>query len=78
MKGKGYQFIADITKGVILIFTGLIVLEQIGLQVQLAANSFLIVLAGIMLAFSLAVGIGMGLGLQKDARAYWKKLQKKL
>jgi len=78
VKGRGHQFIADVTRVVILVFTAMVVLDQIGLQIDIAKNSFLIVLGGIALAFSLAVGLSVGLGMQKDAAKYVRDLKRKL
>ena len=77
-KGKGSDVLSGLTKIVILVFTALIVLDQIGIAVSVARNSFLIVLGGIMLALALALGIGFGLGLKDEARNIVKDLKRKL
>lgn len=44
--------------GVVIIFAGLMALEQLGLHVQLVTSSFQIILASLGLAFGLAFGLG--------------------
>lgn len=77
-KAKAAGLVALIARVVILVFTALIVLRQINVQVQVAESSFLIVLAGIMLGVSLALGISFGLGGKEDAKKWIKDLKKKL
>jgi len=77
-RGKGSDVLAGATKVIILVFTALIVLDQIGIAVSVARNSFLIVLGGIMLALALALGIGFGLGLKDEAKAIVKEVRRNL
>ena len=49
-------------------------LDQIGVNVKLAENAFLIILAGIMLALAIAFGLGM----KDEAGDIVKKMKKKL
>lgn len=78
VRGKGHQLIADVANGVILVFTALLVLDQVGLKVSVATNSFLIILGALGLGFALAVGLAFGLGMQKEAGSYLKQLKRKL
>ena len=74
---KSSPGVAYVAKLIILIFTVLLALDQIGLRLSLAHNTFLIILGGVMLAFSIAVGIGYGLGLKDAAKkriSKWNKL----
>ena len=77
-RGKGADVLASLAKVIILVFTALIVLDQVGIAVSVARNSFLIVLSGIMLALALALGIGFGLGLKDEAHTILKDLKRKL
>ncbi len=77
-KTKGAEFIADAAKFVILIIFALVVLEQIGIKIGLVQNAVLVVLGGVVLAFSLGVGIAFGLGGKDDAKAIVSQLRKKL
>lgn len=67
-------FVAGVSYIIVLIFTILIAFEQIGINVSLVSDSFLIILAGIMLA----VGIGFGLGMKSEAERIVKSWKKKL
>lgn len=77
-KAKAAGLIAMVAKVIILVFVALIVLSQIDVQVRVAESSFLIVLAGIMLAIGLAVGLSFGLGGKTEAAATIKKIKKKI
>lgn len=68
------HFVAGIAQMIVLIFTFLIALEQIGINISVASDSFLIILAGIMLALA----IGFGLGMKSEAEKTIKKWKKKL
>ena len=57
------------------IFLILLVLEQIGVNLILAENSSLIVLAGFMLAVGLALGIGFGNAIKDEATKVMKKMK---
>ena len=58
----------------ILIFTFIIAFEQIGINISIVSNTFLIILAGVMLA----LGLGFGLGLKSEAEKIIKSWRKKL
>ncbi|MBI4441655.1 hypothetical protein HY639_05795 [Candidatus Woesearchaeota archaeon] len=75
-KAKGANVIADIAWGGILVFAGLMALTQMSVAVSLAENTFLILLAGIVFATALALGLGFGLALKDEAVAQIKKLKK--
>ncbi len=76
VKMKSAAGVAHIAKMVVMIFMILLALDQIGLKLSLAHNTFLIILGGIMLAFSLAVGIGYGMALRETAQKRLKDLKK--
>ena len=76
-KARAAGALALIAKIVILIFTALIVFNQIGIKVQVAETSFLIVIGGIMLGLALMFGIGFGLAMKDEAKQSIKKLKKK-
>lgn len=77
-RAKAASIIATAAKTIILIFTAIIVLDQIGVKVDIAANSVLIILSGIMLGLALMFGIGFGLAMKDEARSFITKLKKKL
>lgn len=72
-KIRSAGLIANIAKVTIIIFAIIVALEQAGLRISVATNSFLIILAGIMLA----LGIGFGLGLKDEAKRVIDSLKKK-
>src|SRR3990172_6124903 len=65
-RAKAADVLASAAKIVIYIFTAIIVLDQIGVKIELAANSVLIILSGIMLGLALMFGIGFGLAMQSE------------
>lgn len=75
---KSAGIVASAAKLVILVFTAIMVLDQIGVKVDFATNSLLVVLAGIMLGLALMFGIGFGLAMQDEARKMIADLKKKL
>jgi len=77
-KAKAASVIAGVAKVVILIFVALIVLDQIGVKVAVAQSSFLIILAGIMLAIALMLGIGFGYAFKDEAKKIIKHTKKNL
>jgi len=77
-RAKAAGVIASAAKIVILIFTAIIVLDQIGVKIDVARNSVLIILAGIMLGLALMFGIGFGLALKDEAKGMITKMKKKL
>lgn len=74
VKAKSSGVIAGITKVIIVIFTLIIALSQLGIDVSIAENSFLIVLAGVMLALA----IGFGLAMKDELKPVIKDMKKKL
>jgi len=77
-KAKSAAVIGSAAKFVIYIFTVLIVLEQIGVKIAVAQNSFLIILGGIMLAIALMAGIGFGIAFKEEAKKIIHDVKRKL
>jgi len=75
-KAKGAVIIAKGLQIILYIFTLLLVLEQFGITISLSDDSFMIVLAGIMLAIAIAFGIGFGNALKTPADKMLKELNK--
>ncbi len=78
VKGHASAIIASSSKIIIFIATVLIALRQIGIDVNFAESSFLIILAGIMLGLALAFGIGYGDALKGEAKKSVAKIKKYL
>ncbi len=74
MKAKSSKLIAYAAKIIIVIFTLIIALNQLGIDVSVAESSFLIILAGIMLTMA----IGFGLALKDEAKPVIKKIMGKI
>ena len=75
-KMRGMVVASGILKVVILFLVLVIGLSQIGIDVSILENSFLIILGALGLGFALALGIGLGLGMRKPAEeavSKWKK-----
>ncbi len=77
-RAKGSKIVASIAKWVIYVFVALLVLNQIGVKVALAENSFMIILSGVVLMLALMVGISFGLGFKEEAKKIITDVKRKL
>lgn len=68
--------IAKITKVVIVFATVIIALNQIGIDISFAENTLLILVAGVTLAISIAVGLAFAYGLKPHAKEMCDKFSK--
>ena len=75
---RGMLEMSGVLKIVILFLVLVIGLKQVGVEVGVLENSFLILLGALGLGFALALGIGLGLGLRDEAEGWLVKLKKKL
>jgi hypothetical protein len=66
-KVKGMVVLSKIVKWFILFIIIISAFRQIGIQVDLIEDVFLIVIGALAVGIALALGIGLGLGLKKDA-----------
>jgi len=73
---KGIKAIVRLLKWVIVFMVIVIALRQIGLQVDLLENAFLLVLGALAIGIALALGIALGLGLKKDSEKFIRDLMK--
>ncbi|MFH1638221.1 MAG: hypothetical protein ABIB71_07380 [Candidatus Woesearchaeota archaeon] len=73
---KGTKFMSSLLKVVIIFIAIVIALEQIGIQVSILENAFLIILGSFGLGVALAIGLAFGLGLKSKAPQYLEKLKK--
>ncbi len=64
---KGMQVMAKLTKWVVLFLALMVGLKQLGLQIDVLTDAFLILLSAMGLGLALALGIGLGLGMRKTA-----------
>lgn len=77
-KAKGAGTVVFAAKIVIWVFTAMIVLDQIGVKIDIARNSVLIIVGGIMFGLALMFGIGFGLALKDEAKKMIAGIRKKL
>lgn len=64
---KGMSVLSKIVKWFILLIMIITAFRQIGIQVGLIEDIFLIVIGALAAGIALALGVGLGLGLRKDA-----------
>ena len=77
-KMKGMRAVAGVVKGVLVFLVVLIALNQIGVDVDVLQNAFLIIVAALGLGLALALGIGLGLGLREHAEEIVDKMRKNI
>ena len=77
-KYKGIDFTKGLIKFVVLFVFVVIALEQLGVQVDIARETFLIIVAGITLGLALAFGIGFGFGMRREAELIMKGVREKV
>lgn len=76
-KMKGMGLMRGIVKVVLIFLIVLITLGQIGVNVRVLQQAFLILVGALGLGFALALGIGLGLGLREPSTKWVKDFQKK-
>lgn len=75
---RGMRASAKVLKWVIVIVVALVSLRQIGIDVGVLENTFLVVVAALGAGVALALGIGLGLGLKKEAETIIRDVKKNL
>lgn len=75
---KGMRVISAIVKIIVYFLVIVIGLKQIGVNVDVLQNAFLILVAALGLGVALALGIGLGLGLRGEAEGLLKEAKKHL
>ncbi len=73
---KGGKTLTGILNAVITFIVVVIALEQIGINVSILSNMFLILLGGLALGAAIAIGLSFGLGTQKDSVKALDKIMK--
>ena len=78
MRMRSRHIVAVLTKTILFAFVVVIALDQIGINLTLVHQTFLILLAGLSLGIGLAVGIGFGHAIKDDAKKTVKSIRKKM
>ncbi len=73
---KGGKTLTGILNTVITFIVIVIALEQIGINVSILSNTFMILLGGLALGSAIAIGLSFGLGTQRDAGKALEKIKK--
>lgn len=71
---KAGKLFSKIISAVVLVFTSIIVIEQLGLDIKLLRSSINILFASLGLGFALAVGISFGLGAKDIAKNFLESI----
>jgi len=77
-KVRNSSYIGFGVKIVIIVMGAIIALKQISIDVSIIEHSFLVILAGLVLAFALAIGIGFSDVVKKESAGIAKKLKRRL
>ena len=75
---KGVKLACTFFRILIVFIAVIIALEQVGLDLSILENAFLILLASLGLGFALAIGLSFGLGAQDEAKDFTSKFRKSL
>ena len=75
---KGMKVSAKILKWIVILVVALVSLRQIGVDVAILENTFLVIVAALGAGVALALGIGLGLGLKKEAENVIRDVKKNL
>lgn len=73
---KGAKLANKILSWVLTIILVILALKQIGIDVSILENTFLIIIGAFALGLALALGIGLGLGLKKESEDILKNIRK--
>ena len=68
LKFKLINHVALVLKAIVLFFFLDVAIVEIGLNIALVENTFLILLSGVVITMSLAIGIGLGFALKEDGK----------
>lgn len=71
---KQSHLLADISRYAIVIFAGIIALDQLGIATTLLVSTFSIIVAGVALAFAIAVGLGAKDNVQTIVEKFMKEI----
>lgn len=75
-KQRGAKASGVILKSVIVVMVIILALKQIGVEVGLLENTFMLIIGALAVGIALALGIGLGLGLRKESENIVKDIRK--
>ena len=75
-KQRGIRICGSILKAVIVIMVLILALKQIGVDVSILENTFLLIIGSLAIGLALALGISLGLGLRKESENLVKEIKK--
>ncbi|MFT4343867.1 MAG: mechanosensitive ion channel family protein [Candidatus Woesearchaeota archaeon] len=78
MKMRSRHVVAVAVQTILFAFVVVIALEQIGINLTIVQQTFLILLAGLSLGLGIALGIGFGNAIKDDAKRMIKDVRKKM
>ena len=73
---RGAKASGVILKAVIVIMVVILALKQIGVEVGILENTFMLIIGALAVGIALALGIGLGLGLRKESENIVKDIRK--
>lgn len=73
---KGVKITSNCVKALIIFIAALIAIEQVGIDISILSNAFLIILAGFVLGVALAIGLSFGLGTKGSAMKAWNRIRR--
>lgn len=73
---RGTKAAGSILKVVIIIMVIIVALKQVGIDVGILENTFLLIVGALAVGIALALGIGMGLGLRKESENVVQQIKK--
>ena len=75
-KVKGTHLVMKVIKAVLVILVTIIALKQIGLQVAILENTFLLLVGAFAVGLAIAMGIALGMGMKDSAKTMVKDFKK--
>ena len=73
---KGVRVCGSILKVVIMIMVVILALKQVGVDVSILENTFLLIVGALAVGLALALGISLGLGLRKESESMVREIKK--
>lgn len=75
-KQRGIRVCASILKTVIIVMIIILALKQIGVDVSILENTFLLIIGSLAVGLALALGISLGLGLRKESENFVREIKR--